>query len=458
MRGSDAFSWHMERDPVLRSTVVALLWLDRAPDWDVLAARIDRMSRVMTGLRQRVVEPLVPLATPRWTYDAHFDLRWHLRRVSAPAPHTRAVVVELARQSAMDAFDRDRPLWELTLVEGIRGGKAALVFKIHHSLSDGVGGMRMLGVLFDLQREPVDLGEMPPAPVGETPGLRALVGDEVGSAAQSAARLARRGGAAAIRVLMQYARDPVGTVRGAAVMARSVYRTAGPVLDTKSPLMRERAMTRHLATMEVPLAALRKAADIAGGTVNDAYLAAVTGGLGRYHGRHGAAVESLRVVMPISIRNEEDAAWGNRITLQRLTVPVGEPDPAARMRLLHRITEAARKEPSLPVTDAIARTLTMLPAGYVGGVLKHVDFLASNVPGTPVPIYLAGSKITGFFAFGPTIGSSFNITLLSHCGTCDIGINIDTAAVPDPELLLECLRESFAEITALDAAGRSLAP
>lgn len=147
--------------------------------------------------------------------------------------------------------------------------------------------------------------------------------------------------------------------------------------------------------------------------------------------------------------------WGNKITLQRLTVPVGEPDPAARMHLLHRVTEAARKEPSLPVTDVIARALTMLPAGYVGGVLKHIDFVASNVPGTPAPIYLAGSKVTGFFPFGPTIGSSFNITLLSHCGTCDIGINIDTAAVPDPELLLECLRESFAEITALGADRRS---
>lgn len=75
-----------ERDPALRSTVVALLWLDRAPDWDVLAARIDRMSRVMTGLRQRIAEPLFPLTTPRWTYDAHFDLSWHLRRASAPPP------------------------------------------------------------------------------------------------------------------------------------------------------------------------------------------------------------------------------------------------------------------------------------------------------------------------------------------------------------------------------------
>ena len=91
----------------------------------------------------------------------------------------------------------------------------------------------------------------------------------------------------------------------------------------------------------------------------------------------------------------------------------------------------------------------MLPVGYVAGILKHVDFLASNVTGRPAPVYLAGSKITGLFAFGPTIGASLNITLMSYDGTCDIGINIDTAAVPDPDVLLACLRESFAEITAL---------
>jgi diacylglycerol O-acyltransferase len=216
--------------------------------------------------------------------------------------------------------------------------------------------------------------------------------------------------------------------------------------------MRERAMTRHIAMMEVSLDALKRAAKTVDGTVNDAYLAAVTGGLRRYHERHGVAVESLRVVMPINLRAEGDTGWGNKITLQRLTVPVGEPDAATRMRLLRRVTEAARREPSLPVTDAIAGALNMLPAGYVGGVLKHIDFLASNVPGTPVPIYLAGSKITGFFAFGPTIGASLNVTLVSYGGSCDIGINIDTAAVPDPEVLLECLQEGIAEVAAIGVA------
>ncbi len=449
MRASDAFSWYMERDPALRSTVVVIDWLDRAPDWDVLVERVDRVSRLMPSLRQRVVESPLRLTVPRWSYDPHFDLNWHLSRVAAPPPGTRDAVLELARRAAMAAFDPARPLWEVTLVEGIEGGEAALIVKLHHSLSDGVGAMRMLAIVADAQREPADLGAMPPVPPDETPDLPGLVVGTVGSMAGRAASLAWLGTGAAIPALIRYARDPIGEIRGAVGMARSVYRTAAPNSAALSPVMRERAMTRHLATIEVSLDALKKAAKTVDGTVNDAYLAAIAGGLRRYHERHGAPVGSLRAMMPIDLRAGRDTDWGNRITLQRLTVPVGEPDPATRMRALHRVARAAREEPSLSVTDAIAGALNMLPVAYVAGILKHVDFLASNVPGVPVPVYLAGSKITGMFAFGPTIGASVNITLMSYNGGCDIGINIDTAAVPDPDVLLACLRESFAEITAL---------
>jgi diacylglycerol O-acyltransferase len=449
MRASDAFTWYMERDPALRSTVVVIDWLDRAPDWEVLVDRVDRISRLMPSLRQRIVESPFRLTVPRWANDPHFDLHWHLSRITAPAPGTRDAVLEVGRRAAMAAFDRDRPLWEVTLVEGMEGGEAALVIKLHHSLSDGVGAMRMLAIVADLQREPADLGELPPVPPHEPAGLLTSITGTSGEIAGFAAGLAWRGTGAAIPAWIRYARDPIGYVRGAVGMARSVYRTAAPNRSTLSPLMRERAMTRRLATIEVSLDALKKSAKSVGGTVNDAYLAAIAGGLRRYHERHGTAVDSLRALMPINLRAGQDTNWGNRITLQRLIVPVGDTDPAARMRALHRVAMAAREEPSLSVTEAIAGALNMLPVGYVGGILKHVDFVASNVPGVPVPVFFAGSKVTGMFAFGPTIGASVNITLMSYDGTCDIGINIDTAAVPDPDVLLGCLRESLAEITAL---------
>ena len=450
MRASDAFAWYMERDPALRSTAVGICWLDRAPHWDKFVDRIDRMSRQMVSLRQRVVESPFRLATPRWTNDDHFDLNWHLRRVNAPEPRTRDAVLELARLAAMDTFDRARPLWELTLVEGMKGGKAAVVLKFHHSLSDGVGWMQMMGVLFDLERDPGDLGPMPSAPIGETLGRRALITGALTSMVGRVAHRARRGVEAARPTLLHTAHRPLGTVREAAAMAASVYRFAAPISDTLSPVMRERAMVRHLALMEIPVTDLKRAAKSVDATLNDAFLAAVTGGLRRYHERHGTTVESLRITMPINIRTERDTGvWGNRITLRRVTLPVSEPDPVIRMRMVHGVVETAREEPSNPITDTLAEGLNLLPVAYIGGMLKHIDFLASNVPGSPVPIYLAGAQVTGMVAFGPTIGASFNITLISHVDICNMGINIDTSAVPDPDVLLECLREGFAEITAL---------
>lgn len=449
MRSTDAFTWHMERDPSLRSTVVALVWLDRAPDWAVLRDRIDRMSRVVPGMRQIVVETAVPLSTPRLVVDQHFDLDWHLRRVEVAPPGDRDAVLELARRAAMDAFDKDRPLWEFTVVEGMGDGGAAFLIKIHHSLSDGVGGMRLLTVMFDLQRDPSDPGEMPALPDGRPPGRGALATDAVRSMLSGTGGLVRRGVGQALPALWSTARDPIGAARGSVAMARSVYRTAGPMLETRSPVMRERAMTRRLAMLEVPLDDLRSAAATVGGTVNDAYLAALAGGLREYHHRHGAPVENLRVTMPINLRAEGDDDWGNRITLQRLTIPVDEADPAERMRGIRAVTQAVRDDPALGATDLIAGALNLLPPAYVGGVLKHIDFLASNVPGSPIPIYLAGGEVTGFFAFGPTIGSAMNATLMSYRRRCDIGVNVDTAAVPDSDVLLSCLQEGLDRVCAL---------
>src|SRR5579884_752857 len=161
MRDSDAFSWYMEKDPVLRSTVVAVVWLDRRPDWDVLWAREDRASRLASMFRQRLVEPPGRLAPPRWTDDDAFDLSWHLYRVAASPPGNDQTVVDLARREAMTAFDPARPLWQFTLVENLEGDRAALIMKIHHSLTDGLGGMQLALLLFDGERIPTRTYPMP---------------------------------------------------------------------------------------------------------------------------------------------------------------------------------------------------------------------------------------------------------------------------------------------------------
>ena len=216
--------------------------------------------------------------------------------------------------------------------------------------------------------------------------------------------------------------------------------------DTRSSLMTARKLGWHYDVLEISLADLKRAARATGGTLNDAFVGGVAGGLRRYHERHGASCEELRVTLPISIRHEGDPIGGNRIALMRFTIPVGIVDPVKRMGAVHELTGEARGEPSIPLTNAIAGALNVLPPALVGGMLKHVDFLASNVPGLPMPLYIGGARLERFYPFGPTVGAAVNVTLLSYRDTCGIGVTTDTGAVPDPEVLTDCLREDFDEI------------
>src|SRR5262249_44492206 len=201
-------------------------------------------------------------------------------------------------------------------------------------------------------------------------------------------------------------RRPAATIGTAAATAASVYRTVRPVNRTGSPLMKRRSLVRHLGVHEVPLRQLRSAAPRGGGALNDAFVAGVAGGLRRYHEKHDAAVSDLHVTMPISLRTEYDEMGGNRITLMRFDIPVGIADPAQRIGEIHRRASQMRNERSLPYTQLIAGALNLMPRWYIGSILRNVDFVASNVPGIPVPVFLAGARIRKQYAFGPTIGTA----------------------------------------------------
>ncbi|WP_436498325.1 wax ester/triacylglycerol synthase domain-containing protein [Actinokineospora sp. HUAS TT18] len=448
MRSSDAFSWYQESDPALRSTIVGVAWLDRVPDWAALCAKVDAATRSIPRFRQRVEQPPARLAPPRWAIDGRFDLSWHLRRVAAPAPHGTAQVLDLARLEAMTGFDRSRPLWTFTLVERV-DRRAALIMKVHHSLTDGQGAMRLAPKLFDGGRTARAVTP-PPAPEPDRAdlllsGLLHTTGRAVGLVVGAA-----RG---VVPAWLGLLRDPLGTARDAVATVRSIAATVAPVREAMSPVMRDRGLGRGMELLTVSLDDLKAAAGAAGGTVNDAFLAAVTGGLRHYHDAHRARPAQLRVTMPISIRTAADPAASNRITLLRFPLPVAEPDPVTRMAVIGHACQNARSQRSLAFTDAIAGGLDLLPSAVAGSMLKRVDFLASDVTGLPRPVYLAGSKVTAYCAFGPTMGCAANLTLMSYAGACHIGVTYDTAAIPDADLFAECLRAGFAEITALAGSG-----
>ena len=140
---------------------------------------------------------------------------------------------------------------------------------------------------------------------------------------------------------------------------------------------------------------------------------------------------------------------GNRVTLMRFDVPVAEADPAQRIRIIHQRNGKARNERSLPYTQVIAGVLNLMPRWYVGAALRNVDFVASDVPGIPVPVFLGGASVRMQYAFSPTIGAGLNVTLLSYVDTCALGINVDTGAIPDYDVFYDCLVAGFDEVLAL---------
>ncbi len=234
MRNTDAFTWSMESDPRLRSTVVTVILLDRSPDWDLIRERFDIVSRELPMFRQRVVETLPP-APPRWEWAPDFDLDFHMRRVSAPQPGNLDGVLEMARLAAMDDFDRARPMWEATLIDGLDDGGAAVLCKFHHALTDGVGGVQIAMTLFDLTEEPRTIDAVPDEPLVTTAqpldGYRDAVRYDAGLVGRAVTETVR----GVPKLVFNTIRRPLQTATAAGELAASVYRTVRPV---SSPVLR----------------------------------------------------------------------------------------------------------------------------------------------------------------------------------------------------------------------------
>ena len=457
MNQSDATMWRIERDPSLRTTIVGLAILSESPQWERLRTRIEEITWEIPRLRQKVMTPAFGIGTPRWVQDEDFDLDYHLRRVVAPEPGDLQAVLDLAGPIAMTAFDRARPLWEFTLVEGLADGRAALIQKIHHCLTDGVGAIRMARIAFDEQQHhsysphrPLAGGEHRPS------GLR-LAMDTMAEQAADAAHLVGRTANAMPDAMSDIMFHPMRVANTVVGTAQSIVKMVRPAKEPLSPVMRDRGMSRRLATIDLSLAELKDAGHAAGGTMNDAFLAAIAGGMRRYHQRHGVEVARLRVTMPINLRVQGDAIGNNRFTPARFALPIDVVDPTERMQQLGEMARSWRKEPGLKFTDVVAGALNLMPeamtTAVLGSMLKAIDFVATNVPGMDRPAHLAGATVEQQFAFAPPSGAAFSAALLSHLDHCTLGLVIDHAAVRDPEVLAACIAEGFEEVLEVGRAS-----
>ena len=450
MSDMDALMWAIEKDPLLRSTITAVAVLDRAPDRERLMDKIERGTRMIPRLRQKAVSPPFSVAPPAWVDDPNFDLAYHVRFVRAAGDGSIRSLLEIAEPVAMQGFDRARPLWEFVIVEGLADERAALIQKVHHSVTDGVGGVKLAMMLLDLEREPAPSTEpLPDLPAGDRRGVSRWglllegIAHEQRRQAGIASRLARQVRDAAGR--------PLDTALAAAGGAASLARLLAPAFEPLSPVMKDRSLSVRFDTVTASLGGMKAAAKQADGRLNDAFVAAVAGGLRLYHQHHDADAPALRMSMPISIREgDSEGLAGNQFVPARFEVPIAEPDPVSRMRALRTLIRSQRDEPALAATEAIAGILNRLPTSLTtqlfGSMLKGIDFVTSNVPGAPIPVYLAGAKLEANFAFGPLAGAATNITLLSYQDELHIGVNMDPAAIPDAGVFMDCLNEGFAEV------------
>jgi WS/DGAT/MGAT family acyltransferase len=455
MSDADTAMWVGERDPRLRSTILSVWVLDRMPDEedfeDMLAEAVDAIPR----LRQRVVRDAFEIAPPRWELDPNFDPSFHLRKLHLGGEGTLRALLDLAEPIAMQAFDKDRPLWEFYLVDGLAGGRAGVIMKLHHAVSDGVGLVNMTGSMVEKERgagkerrQSRKLADLE-KPVSKSEGD--LVRDAIEHRIDTGRTRAQRFFGGATDLVTDFFSDPGKTIDKARDLVGSLGRVLEPISEPMSPIMRDRGMALSLNAFVIPLEDLRRAGKSGGGSVNDVFVTAVTGGLRLYHEHFDKPVDELQMMMPINLRKDDEKGKqaGNQFAPARFNVPVSITDPRERLAAIQERVRAQRDEPAMPHVEDVFGVLNRLPAPlldrFMEGMVTAIDFVTSNVPGPRRPTFTSGAKIEHMFPFGPPAGAAVNITLFSYDGNCHVGLNADRSAVTDPDLLLECLQKGFDE-------------
>ena len=453
MSDAEALMWRLEHDPYLSSTFATVSILDRAPDFDRLRARMERALAFVPRLGWRVQPAPVNLSAPMWVDDPEFDIDYHVRRIALPKPGSVRQLYDLASMLAVDPFERTRPLWQFFVVEGLRGGKAALVQKMHHTITDGEGGVQMSLQFLDFDRDAPD----PPPPDAAT---LAIAADVAAPPTPTTAETVRDLFAGSLRLPLGVARqvrallaDPLSipTASAAAVdTVRGVVSQLSDVERARSPLWTRRSLRRRLEVARAPFGETKEAAKRLGGTLNTAFLTAAADAAARYHTQLGAPVDELRASMAVSTRT--DTSGANAFSIARLMVPAGPMPIAERFQRIQEAANEARQQRAGASLETLAAVASTLPTSLVTRLARQqsqtIDFATSNVKGSPVAVYISGAQLLENYPIGPLAGVAFNVTLLSYLGSLDVGINVDTAAVAEPERLARLLQRALRNLAA----------
>jgi diacylglycerol O-acyltransferase len=448
MSDAEGLMWRLEKDPHLSSTFANITILDRRPDIDRLMRRMDRATFGFARLRQRVQPTPVNLTAPLWVDDTEFDLSYHVRHIALPKPGTMRQLLDLATLIVADPFDRTRPLWQFVVVDGLRGGKSALIEKLHHTITDGEGGVLLSLQFLDFERDapepaPIDPDELPPTDEPTVAQSTDVLRDLLAGSLRLPIGLLRQ-----VKDLLA---DPTGIPdagNAAAETVRGIVSQLGDVEKAKSPLWTARSLQRQMEVLRAPFGETRAAAKRLGGSLNTAFLTAAADAAGCYHREMGEPVEFLRSSMAISTRTESSGA--NAFSLARMLVPTGDMPIADRFAAIQAATMSAREQSNSASLETLAAVAAALPTSLVTRLARQqaqtVDFATSNVRGAPIPMYVAGAQLLENYPVGPLGGVAFNLTLLSYNHSLDMGVNIDRAAVTEPDRLRVCLERAFRDL------------
>jgi WS/DGAT/MGAT family acyltransferase len=443
--------------PRQRTAMAMLMLLDRRPDPTVLRAAVLRAVEAVPRLRQRIVDAPFGLALPRWECDPTFDVDFHVRRYAlAPSTETRAAAGEMAELFHTlgpiyeRPFDRTRPLWELIEIDRPHG-RAALFFRLHHAVADGVGGNAIVAALTDATREGEPLAlpsSKPPGGWSEEPFALRLARALRDRVEQDLSRARAVAGAA-----WQTVREPRSIVRGVAA-AESFVADALTLPPVALPSF---GRARHLTGFDVPFGALRELRRAWGGTTIDVLLTAIAGAVRRWYTDHALAADEVLTLVPVNLRARAEqglaADTGNRATGILLRLPLAIEDPRARFEEVHRRVEERKTHPATTLLPATAAVMAALPRPLYRE-LAHaasgsVGLIATNVPGVPVPRYVAGAEITAAYPFAPVAPRCpVSIALYGYRDRLYVGLDADGTAMPDLDAFRAGLIDSFEELSA----------
>lgn len=421
---------------------------------EALVRAIEPRLDLMPRYRQKLAFVPLSLDTPVWVDDADFDIRNHVVRAALPAPGGDLELQQFAGRVYSRPLDRGRPLWELYVVEGLEGGRWALLTKTHHAMVDGISNLELITVLFDVEARVPDPAEFGVSTwqAGDQPTGLGLLVRSLRDRAASPGRAV-----SAARAVLGNPRQLATALRDTASGTLAVVensRTPRSVINGRT------GPTRNWTFSRFPLADFRAIRAALGGTINDAVVTVMTGGLRRFLITRGVdpAEEQITALCPVSLRSaSEKAALGNRLAMLLVPLPVGEPDPVRRMAAVRATIDRLKERKQAVGADFLLSLVGFAPATLHAlasrASIRAIGFntVITNVPGPQLPLYCLGSRLLEAFPVGFLYAGQHIFTaIFSYDGALNFGYLGDAQAVPDLDVLADGVAESLAEL--LEAA------